>query len=60
VLGEKNFFANYRQDNKMECQSSGTVNGGATSTVIKTPVYEKKCLNVVLLVLAIGESCHHM
>jgi len=31
-----------------------TVNGGAKSTVIKTPVYGKKCLNVMLLVLVIG------
>jgi len=31
-----------------------TVNGGAKSMVIKTPVYEKMCLNVISLVLVIG------
>ena len=30
------------------------VNGGAKSTVIKRPVYEKMCLNVMLLVSVIG------
>ena len=56
MLEEKNGCANYRQDNKMECQSDGTVNGGAKATVIRTLVYEKMCLNVTLLVLAIGSK----
>ena len=43
MLEEKNGCANYRQDNKMECQSDGTVNGGAKATVIRTLVYEKMC-----------------
>jgi hypothetical protein len=43
VLEEKNCCANYKQDNKMECQSDCTVNGG-----------EKMCLNVMLMVLANG------
>jgi hypothetical protein len=56
VLEGKICCANHRQDNKMECQSNGTVNGEAKATVIRTLVYEKTCLNVMLLVLAIGSQ----
>ena len=54
MFEEKNCCANYKQDYEMECQSNGTVNGGAKSMVIKTLVYEKMCLNVMLVVLANG------
>jgi hypothetical protein len=56
VLEEKNCCASQRQDNKMECQSNGTINGGTKCTVIKTLVYEKTCLIVMLLALAIGSK----
>ena len=56
MLEGKNCCAKYRQDNKMDCQSNGNVNGGAKVKVIQTLVYEKTYLNVMLLVLAIGSK----